>query len=128
MIISIKTFSAICFLLLLLSTKNVIGQDCSIAHEGKFKYRNGKDEVIVETKGKDHTEHHNKGKYFIKSKIEWLNDCEYNMTMTEVTIPNFPYGPGDVMNVKINKVAGKEIFYTSTVKGVTWEGKLTKIK
>lgn len=107
---------------------SVYSQDCKILHRGKFKYGTEKEEVKVEIKGEDHTELHESGKYFIKSKIEWVNDCEYNMTMTEVTIPNFPYTPGDVMNVKINKVTGKEIFYTSTVKGVSWTGKLTKLE
>lgn len=101
-------------------------QDCAILHEGKFKYATGKDKVIVEIKGNDHKELHENGKYFIKSKIEWVNDCEYNMTMTEITVPNFPFGPGDVMNIKINKVVGKDIFFTGTVKGQSWEGKITK--
>jgi len=101
-------------------------QNCSILHEGKFKYATGKDKVIVEIKGNDQKELHENGKYFIKSKIEWVNDCEYNMTMTEITVPDFPFGPGDVMNVKINKVVGKDIFFTATVKGQSREGKITK--
>jgi len=111
---------------LTVSQKMSAQQNCSILHEGKFKYTSGKDKVIVEIKGNDHKELHENGKYFIKSKIEWLNDCEYNMTMTEITVPNFPFGPGDVMNVKINKVVGKDIFFTATVKGQSVEGKLTK--
>ena len=111
---------------LVVSQKVNAQQNCSILHEGKFKYAAGKEKVIVEIKGNDHKELHEKGKYFIKSKIEWVNDCEYNMTMTEITVPNFPFGPGDVMNVKINKVVGKDIFFTATVKGQSMEGKLTK--
>jgi len=80
--------------------------DCTILHEGTFTYGEGKDLVKVVIDGKDHTEYHDNGKYVIKSELVWVNDCEYNMTMTEVTIPNFPYGSGDVMNVKINKVKG----------------------
>lgn len=102
--------------------------DCSILHNGTFKYGNSGDEIKVVIKGKNHTEYHNNEKYIIKSKLDWVNDCEYNMTMKKITIPNFPYGIGDVMNVKINKVVGNEIYYTSTVKGKSWEGKLIKIK
>ena len=124
-----QTFSSLCLIFLVSLVKiNVYSQECLILHEGKFKYATEKGDVKVEIKGEDHTEWHNKGKYFIKSKIVWVNDCEYNMTMTEITIPNFPYGPGDVMNVRINKVTGKDIYYTSTVKGISWEGKLTKIE
>ena len=48
--------------------------------------------------------------------------------MIKITIPDFPYKVGDIMNVKINKIEKNEIFYTSTVKGQSWSGKLIKIK
>jgi len=48
--------------------------------------------------------------------------------MTKITIPNFPFGIGDVMNVKIIEVKGNEIFHTSTVKGNQWNGKLINLK
>jgi hypothetical protein len=102
--------------------------DCAILHEGTFKYGDIGEEIIVKIKEKEHIELHNKGKYFIKSEIIWVSDCEYNMTMKEITIPDFPYGPGDVMNVKVDKITGKEIYYTSAVKGESWKGKLIKIK
>lgn len=54
-------------------------------------------------KGKNHIEYHDNGKYIIKSKLDWVSDCEYNMTMTKITIPDFPYAIGEVMNVKVNK-------------------------
>jgi hypothetical protein len=103
-------------------------EDCLILHEGTFTYQGEETPVKVVIKEKEHTEYHNDGKYVIKSKLEWVSDCEYNMTMTKVTIPDFPFKPGDVMNVKINRVEGNDIYYTSTVKGLSWEGKLTKVK
>jgi hypothetical protein len=106
---------------------NLIEKDCKIFHKGVFKYAGSKDEIKVVIKGKSHTEFHNNGKYIIKSKLEWVNDCEYNMTMLKVTIPNFPYQKGDVMNVKINEIKGNEIYSTSTVKGAVWKNKLLKV-
>jgi hypothetical protein len=85
------------------------------------------EQIKVEINGKSHIEYHDNGKYFIKSKLIWASDCEYNMTMTEITIPSFTYKAGDVMNVKINKVEGNNIYYTSTVQGKSWNGKLIKI-
>lgn len=107
--------------------RNTLYKDCEILHEGTFKYGNTDDEIKVVIDGKDHTEYHNGGKYIIKSKLEWVNDCEYNMTMTKVTIPDFPYGKGDIMNVKVIEVRGNEITYTSTIEGQSWNGKLIKI-
>jgi len=103
-------------------------KDCSIMHEGQFSYFVGKEEVEVKIDGLKHIEYHDEGKYVIESVIIWINDCEYNMTMTKVTIPNFPYGAGDVMNVKINKVKGMKIYYTSTVNGNSWDGVFIKRK
>jgi hypothetical protein len=102
--------------------------NCIILHKGTFKYADTPEEIIVKIKGTKHTEYHNNGKYIIESDINWVNDCEYNMTMTKITIPDFPYGPGDVMNVKIEKVIENEIYYVSTVKGQSWKGKFIKVK
>ena len=111
-----------------LNANNNPNSECNILHKGVFKYGEYNNEVTVIIKRKKHIEYHNGGKYIIKSKIVWVNDCEYNMTMTKTTVPNFPYGKGDVMNVKINKVDGRDIYYTSTVEENSWEGKLTKVK
>jgi hypothetical protein len=105
-----------------------VDNDCGILHKGTFTYGNSKNLVKVMIKGKNHIEYHNDGKYYIKSKLDWVNECEYNMTMTKVTIPDFPYGKGDVMNVTINKVDGNKIYYTSTIKGQSWNGIFTKIE
>jgi hypothetical protein len=122
------TFGILLFYLMAFTNLKPEYNDCSILHKGTFIYGNPENEIKVVIKGKNHTEYHNNGKYIIKSKLDWVNDCEYNMTMTKVTIPNFPYGIGDVMNVKIDSVNGNEIFYTSIVKGQSWKGKFIKTK
>lgn len=119
-------FGILLFSLMAFTSLESDDNDCSILHKGTFIYGNPGNEIKVVIKGKNHTEYHNNGKYIIKSKLDWVNDCEYNMTMTKVTIPNFPYGIGDVMNVKIDSVNGNEIFYTSIVKGHSWKGKFIK--
>ena len=84
--------------------------DCSILHKGTFTY-NGSDGLVeVVIKGKSHIEYHNNGKFYIKSKIKWLNECEYDMTLKEVTLPNFPYSKGEVMHVKIDGISGNKIY------------------
>jgi len=103
-------------------------ENCNILHEGNFTYGTADDLIKVNIKGEKHIEYHNNGTYYIKSKLDWVSDCEYNVTMKKVTIPNFPFGKGDVMNVKINKVDGNKIHYTSTVNEQSWDGVFTKIK
>lgn len=101
--------------------------DCTILHEGTFKY-GGNHNIKVVIKANKHTEYHNGGKYVIKSKLVWVNKCEYNMTIEKINLPDFPFKKGDTMNVKIDKVVGNEIYYTSTIRGKSWEGKLIKME
>lgn len=116
------------FLTLLSFTKTLEqANDCSILHKGTFIYGNSKHLVKVIIKEENHIEYHNNGKYYIKSKLDWIDECEYNMTISEVTIPNFPYRKGAIMNVRVNKVVGNKIYYTSTVNGKSWNGVFTKI-
>ena len=103
-------------------------KNCKIMHEGRFRYMADDEEVIVVIKDSVMTEYHRDGKYTIKTKIEWLNDCEYNITVIKVTVPHFTLGTGDQVNVKINRIEGQEIFYTLTVKAVSWEGKFVKLE
>jgi hypothetical protein len=103
-------------------------KDCKIMHQGKFKYMADAEEVIVTIQDSSMTEYHQGGKYTIKTRIDWVSDCEYNITVLKVTVPSFALGTGDEVNVKINRIEGKEIYYTLTVKSVSWEGKFTKLE
>ena len=97
---------------------------CKILKNIKLKYTQTDDQssyIII--KNNDHIEYHRNDKYFIKSKLVWISDCEYNMTMTEITLPNFPFGPGEVMNVKFTKIEKDSIQYIATVRGQSVEGK-----
>jgi hypothetical protein len=125
--ITVRVFIAVLTITILAASTKRTTNDCQLLHKGTFKYGDSKTEIIVKIKGKKHVEYHNEGKYVIESKLDWVNECEYNMTMTKVTIPNFPYGQGDIMNVKVDKVVGTEIYYTSTVNGQSWNGKFIKI-
>ena len=95
--------------------------DCKILKAIKLKYVNDPDKtayvVIDNTK---HIEYLRDGKYFIKSDLEWVSDCEYNAKMTEITLPDFPFKPGEVMNVKFEKIENGFVFGTGSVRGNTF--------
>jgi hypothetical protein len=110
------------------SAVTIDSTDCKIMHQGKFKYMADNEEVIVEIKDSTFTEYHSGGKYTIKARIDWLNECEYLITIQKVTLPSFPLTTGDEVTVKIDKISGKDIFYTTTLKSVSWEGKFTKLE
>jgi len=54
--------------------------------------------------------------------LEWINDCEYNMTMVEITLPDFPFHVGDMMNVKFTSIQDSIATCIATVKGQILNG------
>jgi len=103
--------------------------DCAIVKQGRFKYLDIPDTTAYfDLDGEDHTEHHRRGKYYIKSKIKWLDQCRYEMKMIANTLPRFPFKPGDVMIVTIDKIEDNIIYYTSQVGSDSWTGRLIKLK
>ena len=125
-----KRFFKLLFLLMLFTLMSYTNTDnnCKIAHHGTFVYGSGSTFVKVIITDKDHTEYHNNGKYYIKSKIKWINDCEFVVTFIDFTVPDFKYTRDDQMHVKVNQIINKEIFFTSTINKKSWNGKLIKIK
>ncbi len=103
--------------------------DCGILKDGKFKYLDAEDTsgyIII--KDTFHIEYHNNNKYYIKSKLTWLSDCSYLMTMTEITIPGFPFHPGDKMEVDVTKIEDGIIYYNSIVNKTAYPGRLKIIE
>ena len=124
-----KTFCLALVIALQFSFTGIDGDklDCTILHTGTFTYTdNDGDEVIVVIEGENHTEYHKDKKYTVESKLKWVNDCEYNATVTNATLPQFPYKKGTVMNVKVESIDGNFINYTGTVKGKSYKGTLRK--
>lgn len=121
-------------LVLLLSTTISIAQtsqkfDCKILKDIKLKYADNPDNTAYITiKGNKHIENLQGGKYFIKSDLEWLSDCEYNATMTEITLPDFPFKAGEIMNVKFEKIEDGFIYGTAAVRGNSFPIKFIIIK
>jgi hypothetical protein len=101
---------------LFLSISGFSQTDCKFLKDCELTYDDGNVGLIV-IKNQKHIEYFEDGKYFIKSDLEWLNECEYNATMTEITLPNFPFRPGKIMNVKFESIDGKNITGTGMVDG-----------
>ena len=103
-------------------------KDCSILKNNSFEYKVGSKDVLVVFTDDEYVEYHEKKKFYIKSDIEWITDCEYNLVIQESTLPNFPFKSGTTMNIKIDRVKGKKVYYTATLGGRSWEWKMTKVK
>jgi hypothetical protein len=103
--------------------------DCKILKHTKLKYvENDDNTAYVSINDNKHIEYLENGKYFIKSDLVWINECEYNAKMTEITLPNFPFKPGEVMNVKFQKIENGIVEGIGTVHGETFPVKFKIIK
>lgn len=103
--------------------------DCKILKNTKLGYVTAPNEtsyVIIEEN--KHTEYVDNGKYFIKSELNWINDCEYNATLTETNLPGFPFKPGVVMHVKFEKIENGIVSGKGIINGETFEVKFKIIK
>ena len=119
------------FLLFITLTSFTVKEDlgCRLLHDGgTFMYGNSSAKIKVVISGNQYAEYHDNVRYLIVSQIDWLSDCEYNMTITRVTVPNSAYKAGDVINVRVDRVEGFQLYYTSSVNGQSTEGVLIRVK
>lgn len=123
-----KTYNYLLTLLfsfITMATFSQASNDCSVLKHGQFKYLDIPDtSAYVVIDGTSHTEYHDNGRYYIKSKLKWVNDCAFIMTMTEITIPDFPFHPGNKMKVEVTKIADGIIYYNGIIDDRKWSGRL----
>lgn len=121
-------FSHLYILIFLMFSFAVVGQDCGILKYNSFTYNVARKKVLVEFKENQYIEYLQDKKYYIKSTIEWVSDCEYYLIIQEATSPDFPFEKGARLHTIITKVKKNKVYYTSSIFGRTWDGEMTKIK
>ncbi|TPG45356.1 hypothetical protein [Flavobacterium pectinovorum] len=90
----------------------------------KLKYSDIDDNsTYIIIKDNIHTEFPNGGKNYIKSKLEWINDFEYNATVIELTASDLSFKVGDKINVKFDKIDNETLYYTASFDGNIVTGK-----
>lgn len=129
-----KLLNSLSLLILFLTTTISMAQnnqnfDCKILKDIKLKYAHKLDNTdYITIKDNKHVENLEGGKYYIKSDLEWLSDCEYNAKITEINLPNFPFKIGEIMNVKFEKIKNDIIYGTATIRNQTFPMKYKIIK
>ncbi|MEQ1733139.1 MAG: hypothetical protein ABL940_05670 [Bacteroidia bacterium] len=76
--------------------------NCETMKDGKFKSANYalSDYYMIVANGIQ-TEYISEGKYYVKSKMEFINTCEYKTTIVEITIPDYDKKVGEFLTTKI---------------------------
>lgn len=122
-----KKFYKLLFLFSLVALMSFDKKDCSSLKNNTFTYRYAKKDVLVVFGVNDYIEYHNKKKHFIKSEIDWKSNCEYDLIIKETNLPDFPFKVRTILSIKVNKIRGKKVYYTSTLGGRSWEGRMTRV-
>ncbi|TMM32041.1 hypothetical protein FDT66_00825 [Polaribacter aestuariivivens] len=111
-----------------LTENETVYQEEPIINNQTFTYKYKGGDVVVTFNGDEHVEMYNNKRNHIKSSIVWISKNECIITLDEITLPDFPFSPGNSLKMKITEVKGKTIYYESTLAGRTWEGKMTQIE
>ncbi len=112
-----------------ITKSTIISDNCSVLKKGTFRYLdsdNKNDYFVID--GKNHIEYLNDGKSWIKSKVKWIEDCEYELRLNKINYPNFPFKKGDKLNIKILGGNSDTIFYKSQIGAFINKGRLLKIQ
>ncbi|MFZ1692414.1 MAG: hypothetical protein WAT74_04365 [Flavobacteriales bacterium] len=93
--------------------------DCDILKDGTFlNIDQSKTAYYMVVKDGIQTEYVQDGKYYVKSRMEWLSACSYRSIVIEVTIPDY--------NVKPGESATTEIFQTLCNEYVKFKAQMGK--
>lgn len=117
------------FLLLLLISGASFSQskDCSRLKNCKLQSLVVEDTSYIVIKNNEYSQIYDDGS-FIKSKINWISNCEAEIIISEVSIPDFPLAIGEKLKLKVDKITGDVAEFSVTMQGETYNSKFKIIK
>jgi ribosomal protein S17 len=91
--------------------------NCKNFHTGKFSYKEAPyTGTVIKRTAHKQVEINESGRRLVY-RIEWVNDCEYNLIFLRVHNGNASHKPGDVVNVKIIESGKFSYVYVAVYKG-----------
>ncbi|PCH86773.1 MAG: hypothetical protein COB88_06820 [Flavobacteriales bacterium] len=112
------------------SFKIIDSTTCRIVRNGKFESLNTKETMITIMKENEQTVEYPDKKFYSKSKVTWVNDCEYILTFEKSTNPDIDkfYKKGDETRIKLLEIDGNIITFWMNSKGLEYIGQMKKIE
>jgi len=103
--------------------------NCKEKYEGEFYYldSDSKDTILVKIKANQFFETHLNGKYFVKSRIQWISPCEYISFFEESNdslVLNFVKNNGNTKKFQIVEITDSYIEFQTKYKGYIYQNKL----
>lgn len=102
---------------------------CSILRNGWFKMVDVPDTTsYVVVTSSSQTEYYNYKKYWVRSSIQWISDCEATLTVLALNYPGLLCRRGDKMKLRVLNVSGNTVSYEVTVDGKRGTGRYLKME
>ncbi len=73
------------------------------------------------------TEYYNYKRYWVRSSIRWISECEYELTVLSINYPGLLCKRGDKMTVKVLNADNNSISYEAMVDGKRERGRYLKM-
>jgi len=115
----------ILFLLFLIISSATFAQsktDCSGLKKCRLKSLIAEDTSTIIIDNEQYTQLYDDGN-FIKSKINWIADCEAEITISEITIDGFPLDIGEKLKLKVDTIKDNIADFTITMQGELYASK-----
>jgi hypothetical protein len=102
--------------------------NCEMMKNGKFGSTNyDPKEYYMIVKNGIQTEYVSDGKYYVKSKMEFIKPCEYKTTILEITIPDYDKKVGEFLTTEILETQCEYVKVKSTMYSKDYEFVLVKV-
>lgn len=102
---------------------------CSILKSGWFKMPDAADTtsyVVITTSTQ--TEYYNYKRYWVRSSIQWISDCECELTVLTVNYPGLICKRGDKMSVRVLNTEGNIVNFEVLMDGRKERGRYLKME
>ena len=102
---------------------------CSILKSGWFKMPDAADTtsyVVITTSTQ--TEYYNYKRYWVRSSIKWVSDCECELTVLAVNYPGLICKRGDKMSVRVLNTESGIVNYEVLMDGRKERGRYLKME
>jgi len=110
------------FLLMISSLSFAQTKDCSRLKNCKLESLLAEDKSYIIIKNNEYSQIYDDGN-FVKATINWIANCEAEITISEVSIPDFSLNTGEKLNLKIDKITGDIAECSVKMQGETYNSK-----
>jgi hypothetical protein len=102
---------------------------CAVLKSGSFKILDQPDTtsfVVITTSSQ--TEYYNYKRYWVRSSIKWISECECELTVLSVNYPGLICRRGDKMSIRVLNTEGNVVNYEALIDGRRERGRYQKME